>query len=557
MGEKKQTEPTLQELKDKWFLDVSQAGQFPPQTRHPGARVQPSTDGNLVEPLLGGAAVMAEFHHRVEAMLQADDPGRYELWIGSWRIQPVKLLGVNRPAPDAKSMILAAARAGIKVYYLGSGHVSAYRVARDFAGEVITAGGQGSADQRLPRFGSHHQKFNIFRGPDNQWLATLGSNDFLFARWDTPDTLEINANRPPAPQGYPTHDAALKVQGPAVHDIALHFVERWNDLKNRQLTEPQITGSIPTDFVDNPIAPAGTHSVQILRTYAIEEQRGYSWSNQGEFTIWAAYLNAIKRASTYIYLEDQYFYSFRDPPVIETATGQLRETDLVYQLGEALKRGVDVAVLVPSRKGDIRKHYELQQRRRAAHYLDQISKSYPGAGRFVICHLRKGSTDPIVHSKLMLVDDEYALIGSANIGQRSMAYDSEVSLGLVDADNNFVRDVRVALWQWHAELERPDELLDPRQAFDKIHNHAGRELGKLRFFPTDLMPLRIPYGFVMNEIIDPYQGPERESGPPKTDRSHKRRPAAQAAVFLLVFAAVIGIVFWIANWLRHNHKNSR
>jgi cell division septal protein FtsQ len=61
----------------------------------------------------------------------------------------------------------------------------------------------------------------------------------------------------------------------------------------------------------------------------------------------------------------------------------------------------------------------------------------------------------------------------------------------------------------------------------------------------------------MNEIIDPYRGPEREAGQPEPGRSHKRRPAAQAAVFLLVFVAVIGIVFWIANWLRHNHKNSQ
>jgi phosphatidylserine/phosphatidylglycerophosphate/cardiolipin synthase-like enzyme len=511
MSDAKKITPTLQELKKKWFLDVSQGGHFPPLTRHPAALVQPHTDGNLVEPLLSGAAMMAEFHEQVKEMRQAADPGQYEVWIGSWRIQSVKLLGENHPAPDAKSKMLQAARAGVKVYYLGSGHISAHGTAKKFAQEVVAAGGQGTSDRRIPIFGSHHQKFNIFRGPDNQWAATVGSNDFLFARWDTADTLEINPNRPPAPHGYPTHEVSLKVRGPAVHDVALHFVERWNDPHNRHFTEPQIGSSIPTDFVDNPIPAQGSHSVQILRTYAIEKKRGYSWSNQGEFTIWAAYLNAIKQASTYIYLEDQYFYSFRDPAVIETATGQLLETDVVYQLGQALKRGVDVVVLVPSRKGDIRKHYELQQRRQAAHYLAQIAQSQPGAGRFVITYLKKGSTDPIVHSKLMLVDDEYAVVGGANIGQRSMAYDSELCLGVVDADNTFVRDLRVALWQQHTELERPEALLDPRQAVEKIQDRASRRLGKLRFFPSELMPVRIPYGFIMNKIIDPYQGPDRRN----------------------------------------------
>ncbi len=210
-------------------------------------------------------------------------------------------------------------------------------------------------------------------------------------------------------------------------------------------------------------------------------------------------------------MEDQYFYTFQDPPLIKKSTGQGRDTDLVYQMGEAIKRGVDGVVLVPSRKGDIRKHYELQQRRRASSYLHQISKTYSGAGRFVICYLRKGSKDPIVHSKLMLVDDEYAIVGSANIGQRSMAYDSEVSMGVVDADNNFVRNLRIALWQHHQELDTPESIVDPKAAVAQFDDFAAHQLGKLHYFPNRLMSFKFPYHFIMNKIIDPYQGPKMES----------------------------------------------
>ena len=497
--------PTLRELKDKWFLDVSIEDQFPPQTRHPGALVSSHTDGNLVEPLISGADMMAEFHRQVQAMIDSDDPNQYELWVGSWRIQPVKLLGMNSSVKDAQSFIIEAARAGINVYYLGSGHLPANSNATQFAKRVIAAGGHGASDKRLPLYGSHHQKFNIFRGPDNQWAATLGSGDFLFARWDTRDQLDVNPNRPP--KGAPTHEASLKVQGPGVHDIALHFIERWNDPNNRKRTVPEITETINTDFINTPIPPMGPHSLQILRTYPIEPNNGYSWSTKGEFTIWASYLNAIKKASRYVYMEDQYFYTFQDPPLIDQPNNPLQEFDLVYQLGKALKRGVDVIVLVPSRKGNPFKHYELQQRRRAAQYLDQISSNTPGAGRFIICYLSKGTKDPTVHSKLMLVDDEFAIVGSANIGMRSMAYDSEVSLGVVDAENEFVRNLRIELWAQHAEIDNPNSLVDPKKAVTKFNKSAVNKTGRVRFFPKKAMSPHVPYRFIMNKIVDPYHGP--------------------------------------------------
>jgi phosphatidylserine/phosphatidylglycerophosphate/cardiolipin synthase-like enzyme len=359
----------------------------------------------------------------------------------------------------------------------------------------------------MPYLASHHQKFNIFRGPDNLWMATLGSGDFLFARYDTNDCNDVEPKR--SKHGYASHDVWLKIEGPAVHDVALHFAERWNDGHNRKLTEPQISTPIPLDFRQEPLPSAGTHSLQILRTYALAPKRGYSWSQQGEFTIWAAYLNAIRKARRYIYLEDQYFYTFEDPPAIR-GSGMKRTSDLVYQLGEAVKRGVDVLVAFPSRKGDWRKHYERQQRGWALNYLRDMSRSSLGAGRVLGAFLRKGSMDPIIHSKLMLVDDEYAIVGSANIGQRSMAHDSEVSLGMVDSAGQLVRDLRTNLWAKHMEMQDPDALLDVDGAIDAIFQSAKVEEGRLRIAPDRLAKGRFPYRLIMNRVIDPYAGPPRE-----------------------------------------------
>jgi phosphatidylserine/phosphatidylglycerophosphate/cardiolipin synthase-like enzyme len=188
-----------------------------------------------------------------------------------------------------------------------------------------------------------------------------------------------------------------------------------------------------------------------------------------------------------------------------------RDTDFVYQLGEALKRGVDVVALAPGRNNVPWKHYELQQRQIASAYLREIAESSPKHGNFIISKLHIGGKDPVIHAKLLLVDDEYALIGSGNICERSIAFITEMQLGVVDAENRFVRDLRLALWQEHLELDSPDSLLDPRLAIEQYHDNVSRGAGRLRLLPSSKPSFKVPYRFLFNVIVDPYSGPDRES----------------------------------------------
>jgi phosphatidylserine/phosphatidylglycerophosphate/cardiolipin synthase-like enzyme len=494
---------SLDELRDRWFLDVDDPTGFPSQSRHPGALVHPYTDGNRVTPILNGADFMARAHELIRAMIDSEDPSAHQLWIHAWRIEPVKVLGETADGPDAESLLEEAALAGVQVRFLASGHDFH---AEEVAKRIIAAGGEGARDKRTSTFGSHHQKFIVFRFPGDDWRATLGSGDFLHARWDTHACDPVEPNR--SSKGAPTHDVWLEIDGPAVHDVALHFAERWNDATSSQRTAPKLSSTLPIGFKDEAIAPVGPHSLQLLRTYPVLKSGGFTWSKQGEFTIWAAYLNAIRQAKRYIYLEDQYFYSFQDPPLSGRPSDPLYAQDIVVQLGEAIKRGVDVLVTVPSRKGDWRKHYELQQRGKAFQYLADCS-SKSGAGRAIGCFLRKGEMDPIIHSKLMLVDDEYAIVGSANIGQRSMSYDSEVSFGVVDAEGQLVRELRTDIWAKHMEHADPRELDDITDAIDAFESSARNESGRLRMLPPNLVRFPFPYRWIMNGIIDPYGGPNK------------------------------------------------
>ena len=97
---------------------------------------------------------------------------------------------------------------------------------------VNRAGGQLVADQRVCRFGSHHQKLLVVHMPDQQirCIAFIGGIDLSRGRRDSPDhhgdddpvRIDPRYGRRP-----PWHDLQLEVCGPAVLDVDLTFQERW------------------------------------------------------------------------------------------------------------------------------------------------------------------------------------------------------------------------------------------------------------------------------------------------------------------------------------------
>ena len=122
----------------------------------------------------------------------------------------------------------------------------------------------------------------------------------------------------------------------------------------------------------------------------------------------------------------------------------------------------------------------------------------------------KEGKDITIHSKVMLVDDEFGLIGTANICQRSIAYITEIHLGIVDEKNELVRDLRLDLWQEHLELDSSESIVDPREAVGLFHEEAASANGRLVLYPTKRFKREIPYRWIMNRLIDPYAGPKRD-----------------------------------------------
>src|SRR5262249_19144633 len=76
---------------------------------------------------------------------------------------------------------------------------------------------------------------------------------------------------------------------------------------------------------------------------------------------------------------------------------------------------------------------------------------------FVASPMNEAGKDVYVHAKVMIVDDMYATIGSANFSDRSMFLDQELGIAWLDPTLKSVREVRRALWIEHLGLS-DDEL---------------------------------------------------------------------------------------------------
>jgi phosphatidylserine/phosphatidylglycerophosphate/cardiolipin synthase-like enzyme len=125
--------------------------------------------------------------------------------------------------------------------------------------------------------------------------------------------------------------------------------------------------------------------------------------------------------------------------------------------------------------------------------------------------MNTGGSDAVIHSKLLMVDDEFVMIGSANMCQRSIANLTELNLGVVDPEGKLVRDLRLALWQEHLELDSPDSLLDSSLGVEQWHDNAAEGKGRLHLFKSVRPKIEFPYRFLFNKLVDPYNGPSRGS----------------------------------------------
>lgn len=312
-------------------------------------------------------------------------------------------------------------------------------------------------------FGSRHQKATLVAGGNDVW-AFVGGIDFWGTRLDA---FPHDRLRDPEGGRSGWHDAGIQVRGTGVTDVWANFDSRWREARTLPRgmrfwvrrpfgLEPFIRAEgDPAPLPELPRVQSG-QSVQVLRSRFPRKHRlpppGPSWTfppHGGIHEVFHTMVQAIGRASRYIYIEDQFL---GDNPIRREAFS------LFPHLRDAALRGVKL-ILVTSGKtkperpssGDVNTRLNNDVKR----YL--VNKLPEGARGNIAVYRIASLT---VHSKLTLIDDRFACIGSANLQSRSMdGQDFEISVGVVD-EGIWVRDLRVRLWWEHLRLRVRDRQVE-------------------------------------------------------------------------------------------------
>ncbi|CAH9087032.1 unnamed protein product [Cuscuta europaea] len=423
---------------------------------------------------------------------------------------------------------------------------------------------------------THHQKCVIVdtqsEGNNRKITAFIGGLDLCDGRYDTPqhrlfsdlDTVfKGDYHNPTFPEGgikgprQPWHDLHCKIEGPAAYDVLTNFEQRWRKAAKWEelgrrfkkishwhedallkvdriswITSP--SSSVPNDdpslWISSEDDPENWH-VQVFRSIDSGSLKGFPKDVQTANTqnlvcakdlvidrsIQMAYIQAIRRAQHFIYIENQYFLgsSYAWPSYKDSGADNLIPMELALKIASKIrnKERFAVYIVIPmwpegvpnsapvqeilywqgqtmqmmyeviakelkseklegsSHPCDYLNFYCLGNREECNNESSSVFSSQHSAGTssdVVTASQKYGRFMIYVHAKGMIVDDEYVILGSANINQRSMAgsRDTEIAMGAYQPHYTWaskhqthpygqVYGYRMSLWAEHLGMIDP------------------------------------------------------------------------------------------------------
>ncbi len=272
-----------------------------------------------------------------------------------------------------------------------------------------------SLDRAVPTGASQHQKLVVV---DDQ-VAFSGGLDLTVRRWDTPEHTLRNPHRiDPAGDSYPPfHDVQAVVDGDAAHAIARIARRRWRMVTGQTVADNTAPAGDP--WPDS-VTPAFENvDVGIART------RPAFGDQQEVREVERLFLDSIQAAERFIYIENQFLTSTKIAECLCAALKRNRQLEAVFVAPHGAESWIEMHTM---RYGRIR----FAQTFCDEGVNDQIRMLCPVIPDGDEC------VYPMIHSKVMVVDDRLLRIGSANLNNRSMGTDTECDL-VIEADSLQVR----------------------------------------------------------------------------------------------------------------------
>ena len=260
-------------------------------------------------------------------------------------------------------------------------------------------------DDAHPVGASQHQKVAVI----DDSMAFVGGIDLTLRRWDCCDHAPQDPRRTAEDQPYPPfHDTMIALDGEAAHRLAEMTRERWRLATGQRLKPPE-----PDPQSDPWPAELEPHvtgvDVGIARTLP----------PRGELAavreVEKLFLDMIAAARRTIYIENQYFTAPRLAAALEKRLAEPDGPEVILVLRLLSHGWLEEATMHVLRTRLIQKLQQADRQGRFRVYYPHV----PG--------LAEGKCID-VHSKVMVIDDAILRIGSANLCNRSMAFDTECDI---------------------------------------------------------------------------------------------------------------------------------
>ena len=328
---------------------------------------------------------------------------------------------------------------------------------RSWSGKIDCIGAMWGGTYEGHEVGGHHEK-SLVVGIDDQIISYCGGVDFAYARWARPThklmdpdaPMDVGTVQDPvkiepqmglidpstilgewndndkeySDEGSPLfwHDVHIKVAGPAAVDLADNFIDRYiharspaNEDKADVDDEPDFKW-VRQNYARLSAAEGRQPLLKSEEVYSsgkIFAQTLRSYYTMDDYGIWDAYRNLLCNANYCVYIENQ--YAFEDT----VCMAMFREIITA-------KKNLKVIIVAPfmpdSYESDIRKNL-----------TSLIEASMDGTGDYskarvtvysLLTTMQRDNAQknvPIyVHAKLAVVDDEWAIVGSANLDRMGM-----------------------------------------------------------------------------------------------------------------------------------------
>ncbi len=360
------------------------------------------------------AAFLVDAASYFAAIVSAIEQAQKSIYIAAWDIDSrVRLIrsegGTSTKLGDLLNSKVKGTP-GLRAYILGWDFSMVFAMEREWL-PVFRLGWKAprrmhfSLDQEHPTGGSQHQKLVII----DDRLAFSGGIDLTKNRWDTPEHLAQDPRRcdPDGKLYEPFHDVQMVVEGGIGATLGDLFRDRWLWATGEK-TEPEKS--------EDPHVPWPRDLEPDLRNVRVAVARTMpAYKGRAEVReVETLYHDAIRAAKKYIYLENQYLTS---EAIVQSLAERLKEEnppELVLVLPKKSSGWLEQSTMDALRFRLLKQLFDVDRHHR-------LRVFYPA--------LQDGG-DVYVHAKVLIVDDRFVRVGSANLSNRSMGLDSECDLAI-------------------------------------------------------------------------------------------------------------------------------